>query len=1315
MANNKIILNQIINMKRILALFFIFSIVGNLFADNWVNIKTSQPTDAVITLQNSDISKSVLSFKLEGYNSSPFKLNNKIYTEVSIPNGTPLLVEGAPDLQKITTSLIIPDEGKMEVKVISSKYKEYTDFEIAPSKGNLYRDVNPKDIPHTWGEEYQRDEFFPGEIAVLREPHILRDFRGQTVVICPFQYNPVTKVLRVYYDIVLEVSHTDVIGNNQLVRHSSLTKTSTAFRTLYSNHFINYEVAQSRYTPLDDHGNMLIISHGDFMDEMQPFIEWKTISGMPVEIVDVATIGGSTQIKQYISNYYNDNGLTFVLLVGDAAQVPSSSVSGNDSDNDYVYIVGNDHYPDAFIGRFSATAENHVITQVNRTIEYEKDPISDPDWYSEAIGIASAEGPGDDNEYDYQHMRNIGDDLLAFTYTYTYELFDGSQGGNDATGNPSPSDVAIAVNSGASIMNYTGHGSNTAWSTSGFSNSDIDNLTNVGKWPFIFDVACVNGNFVGLTCFAEAWLRAEDNGEPTGAIAVIMSTINQSWNPPMAGQDEMNDILTEQYPDNIKRTFAGCGINGCLLMNDEYGSAGDEMTDTWTVFGDPSVMVRTATPQDIIVTMPPAILLGTTEFTISCNAEDGLAVLSSDGEIISTAVVENGEATFGFDPMTEPGFVDIVITGFNYRPYIDQIDVIAAEGPYLLYADHTINDSIGNNNNKPECDEQIYLTIGIENLGVESGIGVESTISLNDQYTEIIDGYELYDSIPVNQTVYKDNGFKILLASDIPDQHEMNFTLTSVDANDSTWVSEFVVKACAPVLVANQLAIDDSQYGNNNGRLDAGETAILTINATNEGHSVAHNVTASLAAYNPYINVLSNDTIIPVMGLFGAYYPQFEVEVSEDAPEGVLAEMRFELICGAYLTQKSYYPKIGLIIEDWETGDFSKYNWQSDGDEPWIISNQYPYEGYYDVTSGVIGNNSTSELYIQYEVMSNDSISFYKKVSSEVDFDKLKFFIDNTLMDEWSGTSQSWTRESFAVSQGVHKFRWVYEKDYSTSSGADMAWIDYIELPTMMATTVYAGPDDESCEMEPYQCLGSATNYTSIQWETTGDGEFVNQQSLDAVYNPSSIDVSNGNVQLILNIVDVDGNSASDTMNLVFDLIPEKADVPEGPEIVDLQSVNESEYTTSNVPMADNYYWYISPEDAGFIAGSSTIGTVVWNQDFAGEAWISVAAGNYCGLGEVSDSLMVIVSNTVGLHDDEASNFKVFPNPSSGSFKITSNKSTNEAYDIKIIDSRGVVVIQVEGVKLSNSKNLNHDMPAGLYMIIIENETTRFLEKIVIK
>ncbi len=43
----------------------------------------------------------------------------------------------------------------------------------AASKGNLLSTVDPSDIPYNFGEVYNRDEFYPGNLAELRDPHIL--------------------------------------------------------------------------------------------------------------------------------------------------------------------------------------------------------------------------------------------------------------------------------------------------------------------------------------------------------------------------------------------------------------------------------------------------------------------------------------------------------------------------------------------------------------------------------------------------------------------------------------------------------------------------------------------------------------------------------------------------------------------------------------------------------------------------------------------------------------------------------------------------------------------------------------------------------------------------------------------------------------------------------------------------------------------------------------------------------------------------------------------------------------------------------------
>ncbi|MFQ5335181.1 MAG: C25 family cysteine peptidase, partial [Flavobacteriales bacterium] len=582
-----------------------------------------------IRLLGSDLNTSVIRLETGDFSYSSVQTGWGQAKLISTEGAVKLIKEGAPELPAFSASLVIPDLARMELEIIGATYTEYTDIDIAPSKGFLLRNQDPSSVPYAKGEEYNQNSFYPGKLADLHKPYILRDFRGQTLSFYPFQYNPQTKVLRVYKELTVKIYKADDNGLNPFYRERPFEHVQAEFNKIYSRHFLNYSASVSRYTPVEEQGNMLVISHGPFMSDMAPFVYWKKQKGINVEMVDVSTIGNATAIENYISNYYTNNGLAFVLLVGDAQYVPCSMTGAGDSDNKYGYISGNDSYPEVLVGRFSCETNAEVQTMVDRVLRYEKTPPTSGSWYTTGLGIASDQGPGDDNEMDFEHIRNIRTDLLGFTYSTVHEMYDGSQGGADATGSPTPSMVGNAVNSGLSIINYCGHGSSYSFGTSGFSGNDVDQLTNVDMCPFIFSVACVNGQFVGQTCFAEKWLRATDNntGEPTGAIGAMMSTINQSWDPPMDAQDEMNDILTEMYSNNIKRTFAGIGINGCLQMNDDYGQQGDDMTDTWTVFGDPSVMVRTAVPGSMTVTHVTSVNTGETSTLVNCNTDDAVICL----------------------------------------------------------------------------------------------------------------------------------------------------------------------------------------------------------------------------------------------------------------------------------------------------------------------------------------------------------------------------------------------------------------------------------------------------------------------------------------------------------------------------------------------------------------------------------------------------------------------------------------------------------------------------------------------------------------
>jgi hypothetical protein len=631
-----------------------------------------------IELISSTVNESVITFKMNDYTfdkvSTPWGESNI----VNAGNTTPLLKKGAPNLPKFTTSLLIPDQAKMDIQLISSSFIDYTNIDIAPSKGSLSRAINPSDVPYEKGVEYSSNSFFPSQLVSLREPYILRDFRGQTVLVNPFQYNPVTKTLRVYSEITVKVFQSGTDGTNAITRFAFPEKIDKEFSYIYSHQFLN-KTPSPDYTPVAEYGKMLIICYGPFMSAMQPFVDWKKRMGIPVTMVDVTAAGGTaTAIQTYVKNYFNTNGLTFLLLVGDAAQVPPLSLSTGDSDVGYGYILGNDRYPDILVGRFSAETTTHVKTQVDRLLSYEKFPQPSLPFYKHGIGIGSDQGPGDENEYDYQHIRNIRSKLMAYTYTSVDEIYDGSQGGMDATGNPTSATVASALTNGASVINYCGHGSQTSWGTTGFSNTGVDALNNTDSYPFIFSVACVNGDFANGTCFAEAWLRATTTtGAPAGAIATIMSTINQNWNEPMEGQDEMDSILTESYSSNIKRTFGGITMSGCMKMNDSYGSTGMDMTDTWTIFGDPSVMVRTDVPLAMTVSHVATENVGVTQLVINCNTNGALVGLSVNGNILGTGFISGGSVTITFPAIGAPCTIDVTVTAYNKIPYMGTVLVLA--------------------------------------------------------------------------------------------------------------------------------------------------------------------------------------------------------------------------------------------------------------------------------------------------------------------------------------------------------------------------------------------------------------------------------------------------------------------------------------------------------------------------------------------------------------------------------------------------------------------------------------------------------------
>jgi hypothetical protein len=115
----------------------------------------------------------------------------------------------------------------------------------------------------------------------------------------------------------------------------------------------------------------------------------------------------------------------------------------------------------------------------------------------------------------------------------------------------------------------------------------------------------------------------------------------------------------------------------------------------------------------------------------------------------------------------------------------------------------------------------------------------------------------------------------------------------------------------------------------------------------------------------------------------------------------------------------------------------------------WKITDDLSYTGVYSICPGFTYDASSNIIELQAEVNQDDSISFVCKVSSEEDYDFLRFYIDGIQMGEWTGETD-WSIVTYPVTAGTRNFKWAYEKDDSYYSGADKAWIDDIFFPESM-------------------------------------------------------------------------------------------------------------------------------------------------------------------------------------------------------------------------------------------------------------------------
>ena len=859
------------------------------FAQRWTGISSNAPVGPEVKLVSSSEQQVVIDFSLGGFYLTRVSTPNGDQQVVSVPKMAVSLDAGAPNLPHFPVPVLIGDLAKMDVKVTASDYTDY-DVEVAPSKGNISRQIDPATVPYTYGEMYNQNAFYPATQAHLDTPYILRDCRGQNIVVTPFAYNPVTKKLRVYHHMTISMDKMNNNGENpKLGRKSGAIKVDSEMQQNYKRRFINFGQNGAKYNFVEDRGEMLVICADQFMAGMQPFVDWKNQSGRPTTMVSVSEVGGNNEnnIKNYITNIYNDpsRDLLYVLFVGDYEHItPHPFQAGyytEYSDNWFGRVDGNDHYDDVLVGRFSVQTDEHVANHVNKVIYYERDMKDGNSWVNKGLGIgAIGAGSGHYGEDDYQHIDFIRDTLEHYTYEHVTELHEG--GGASATS------ISNAINNGVSIINYCNHGSETSWGVANYSNSHVNALVNDNMCPAVWSVACLCGKFnyggANGECFAEAWMRATNNstGVPTGAIGGMFSWMSQPWIPPMYGQDEMVDIFTEwRSTDLFNHTFGGASVNGNMNVIDMSGSSGNDTHDTWILFGDPSLMMRSDNPVSMNLDITPMVLmLGMS--TLEITAEDtpfGIATLMMDDEVIATGYLENGSCTLEFAPLNNVGIATLTVMGYNKVTDIIDIEVLPAEGPYVTVSSYDPNFAAVN--------QETQMSMTFKNIGVDPTEDVTTvTLTCSDERFNIINGTAEFGVLPVDETITLNNAFSFIVAEGVEDGERFQVDV-AMNCGSKSWNGKAFVTAGQAVL----------DYAGTEwvGGYVPGETVTFIAKFKNTGHYMATNAIASIACENEYVTLLNPTVEIGTIDPEGIAICVFTVQIDENCPGNAQIPMTFSM------------------------------------------------------------------------------------------------------------------------------------------------------------------------------------------------------------------------------------------------------------------------------------------------------------------------------------------------------------------------------------------------------------------------------------
>lgn len=1291
-----------------LACCVIFSL--GLFAQEKVSFQDHQFDRGMQLAKESKGGVSV-TFSIDEFVFTPRDVKGEAMQGIELPGTFLPNNEGYPDLPGQGRYVMIPQGAKASVKIKNARVETYENINLSPAP-RIPLDTEKGDLEFTKNAAvYAKNAFYPAEPVILSAPKKVRGVDMVMLGITPFQYNPVTKVLKVYRDIEVDITFdggNGHFGEDRLRSRFWDPMINDMALNAASLPEIDYNKRiHNRDTKLNVDLEYLIITPDDPMFQAWGGVikNFRTKQGIVTGVVSLSEVGGnsSSAIEAYINNAYNTWYIppAAVLLLGDFGSDQSVNITSPTWDNycvsDNLYAdVDEDDLPEMVFARITARDEDELSLMINKFINYEQNPPLSFDFYkhpitalgwqsdrwfqicSEVVGGFWKNGLGKEPvRINEVNSGTPGSVWSSATNTNTVVDYFGPNGlgyipttpaelGNWYGGNASM--INNAINDGAFMLMHRDHGGETGWGEPAYNNSDILGLSNTDL-SFILSINCLTGKYNWSSeCFTEAFHRHQFGS--LGLIAaseVSYSFVNDTYVWGM--MDNMwVDFMPDYgalFPTNFIRPAFGNAAGKYFLEQSSwpYNTSNKEVTyylfhahcgAFTTVYSE----MPTAVEIDYVDVLPVGV--ETFDFTAEVGAE---VCLSYNYEILGVATGNGSAMQMDITPVFQPGdSVLVTVTARNKLRYEDYILIagspfasvnpIPADGGTKIapFINLKWSDGLAN------LAETYQVFVGTDNPPTNIVNGEETTDNTYtmpadfDYETTIywrIDSYNTYGSVEGN--VWSFN------TSDAADEdfETGDFSLWGwYTDGDVQWSVSDAEAACGT-------------YAAQTGSLEAMQSTSLKID----------------------VNI---DAFLPQKVLFW-----LKMEASSSSILGFYVDGVFKTSFAGSTDWKEGMPMVdpGVHTLEWR---FTTGETTGDVEIAYIDFIHFPPLAGLSVSAGENTTICENDVYAT-DASASSYTGLLWTTSGTGAFDDA-----NILHAVYTPSEEDYSAGMVTLTLDI----WDAEDNHLT----DDLTLSFIDAPIVDATN--GGICGTDAALIDWVMI---SEYSSVNWSTMGDGVFDDPSLMNPMYTAGAEDMANGTVELVMN---VNGNAPCGTVDhsimvTVADA-PAIPSIPEGPEYVDLFYATSTEYFTEG---DENVYnWELEPAEAGTMTKDGTAVTIDWDLSYEGEATLKVNGENACGVSDFSDALTIIIANTVGIENTDVFNTKVVPNPGNGLFNVYFDNS-NAAFTISVFNTLGSRVFYAEHNENYNSNKQQIDLSnydSGIYYLIIQNKVSQTVKKLII-